>query len=47
MEISKEANSGFTPLYIACYNRHIEVVKYLEEHGADINKEENEGTTLL
>jgi len=30
-----------------CYNGHIEVVKYLVEHGADINKEDNKGWTPL
>jgi len=34
-------------LYIACQNVHIEVVKNLVEHGADINKEDNDGATPL
>ena len=30
-----------TPIYVACQNGHIEVVKYLVEHGANINKGNN------
>jgi len=30
---------GQTPLFIACKKGHINIVKYLAEHGADINKE--------
>ena len=34
MDVNKKANNGATSLYFACYEGHIEVVKYLVEHGA-------------
>ena len=34
-------------MFIACQNGHIEIVKYLVEHGADINKRNNDGWSPL
>ena len=36
-----------TPLYIACKNGNINVVKYLVENGADINKKNKDKWTPL
>ena len=36
-----------TPLYKACLNGNIHLVKYLVEHGADVNKENKNGETPL
>ncbi len=35
---SEDLNRKFTPLFVASFNGHIEIVKILLEHGADINK---------
>ena len=34
---------GRSPLYIACSNAHLEVVKALLEVGADANQQDKEG----
>lgn len=34
---------GYTALHRACYNNHVEVVKYLLEHGADVGARTNDG----
>jgi hypothetical protein len=36
-----KGQSGFTPLNAAARNGHLEIVKYLVEHGADIDKSDN------
>jgi len=36
--ISSYSNDGFTPLGLACYFGHLEIVKFLVNNGADINK---------
>ena len=36
-----------TPLYIACLNGNEVVVKYLVEHGTDVNKEESNETLMF
>jgi len=38
---NKEDTDGWIPLFIACQNGHIEIVKYLVQYKADINKEGN------
>jgi len=38
---------GVIPIFNACLSGNIHLVKYLVENGADINKEANNGTTLL
>jgi len=38
---------GWTPLFSACFERHINIVKYLVELGTNIDKEDNEGYTPL
>ena len=45
--IDKENKIGNTPLIIATYHKHVEIVKYLLEQGANINKKgEGEKTAL-
>jgi ankyrin repeat protein len=34
-EINIANKNGCTPLYLVLYNGHLEVVKFLYEHGAD------------
>ena len=47
VDINKEDDFQETPLYIACENGHLEVVKLLIKNGADINKaDENQATPL-
>lgn len=36
--INSYSSDGFTPLGLACYFGHLEIVKYLVNHGADVNK---------
>lgn len=36
--IHSYSSDGFTPLGLACYFGHLEIVKYLVNHGADVNK---------
>jgi len=38
LDINKESTEGWTPILNACEKGHIEIVKYLVEHGADIIK---------
>ena len=38
---------GFTPLFYVCEKGHIDIVKYLVEHGANINKEDKNDWTPL
>ena len=38
---------GWNPIYIPSQSGHVDVVKYLVEHGADINRETNDGYTPL
>jgi len=47
MDINIEDENGTTPLYFACEEGHIEVVKYLVKQGANINKRNNDGITPL
>ena len=49
VDINKANNDGWTPFYIACYNGHIDIVKYLLMCGReiDINKKDHEGKTAL
>ena len=46
-DANKANDNGETPLYIASYNGHVEVVKVLAESGADINKADSDGLTPL
>ncbi len=36
--INSYSSDGFTPLGLACYFGHLEIVQYLVNHGADVNK---------
>ena len=40
-------NDGSGPLYMATQNRHLPVVQYLLDQGADVNKSADGGTTPL
>ena len=40
-------NNGFTPLMIAVYYGHLEMVKYLVTAGANINAQDNKKHTVL
>lgn len=42
-----EANMGCTPLHYACFYKHIDVVKYLVEHGAPIDAINAAGRTPI
>lgn len=45
--INAEIFKGWTPLVVASYNQHIDIVKYLIELGADVNYSTAKGTTVL
>ena len=40
-------NGGITPIFNVCIGGHMIIIKYLVEHGTDINKEDNDGFTPL
>jgi ankyrin repeat protein len=40
-------NSGATPLYVAAYSGHLDVVRHLVEVGADKDHPQNSGETPL
>ena len=46
-DVKKANNDGWTPLYIAAENGHLEVIKLLIKKGADVNKADNCGWTSL
>jgi ankyrin repeat protein len=46
-DIEAKDGRGMTPLVWALLNRRLEVVKYLREHGADVNPKDKNGRTLL
>jgi len=35
------------PIFNACIGRYVTIIKYLMEHGPNINKEDNDGKTPL
>ncbi|KAL3269583.1 hypothetical protein HHI36_008647 [Cryptolaemus montrouzieri] len=45
--INAVSDTGSTPVRSACFMTHFEVVKYLVEHGADINQPNYNGGTCL
>ena len=47
VDIHQADKKGETPLYVACQNRHLELVKLLISYGADIHQTKNDGTTPL
>lgn len=46
-KINAVSDTGSTPVRSACFMTHLDVVKYLVEHGADINKANYNGGTCL
>ncbi len=46
-QINLQENTGVSPLYIACQNGHIDVVKELVASGAQIDLHENTGAFSL
>ncbi|OWZ23575.1 Serine/threonine protein kinase [Phytophthora megakarya] len=42
-----EGHLGWTPLMLATWNGHINVVRYLLDHGADVDAKDNGGSTAL
>ena len=44
---AKNGEAGFTPLHVAAEYKHVEVMKYLLGHGADVNARNNFETTPL
>ena len=47
MDINRVYASGKTPLFYVCKNGNSNLVHYLIEKGADINKEDNYGNIML
>lgn len=47
MNINEFTIEGYTPLYLAVSNGHIEIVKLLIEYGADLDVKCHEGETVL
>ena len=45
--MNKNDSIGYTPLYRASLNGHLEVVRALLAAGADVNKSDNYGATPL
>jgi ankyrin repeat protein len=46
-DIHRSNKHGFTPLLIAAYYGHTDLVQYLAENGADVNRQDNKGWTSL
>ena len=46
-DVNKSNNDGWTPLYIASADCHVDVVRALIDAGADVNKSNNDGWTPL
>jgi uncharacterized protein len=47
MNFDEKDRNGFTPLMVAVYYNHSEIVTYLCEKGANINTQDNDGRTAL
>ena len=45
--INAANEKGWTPLIVATYNNHLEIVRYLLVNGADLHARSNNGTNLL
>lgn len=45
--LNEKDDKGLTPLFCALLNGHVDIVKYLIEHGADVNAKDEHGWTLL
>ena len=46
-EVNHAAKNGFTALYGACRNGHVEAIRALVEAGADLSRADNNGFTPL
>jgi hypothetical protein len=45
--VNTENKYGSTPLILATYGRHLDIVEYLIDHGADVNVKNEDGNTPL
>jgi ankyrin repeat protein len=46
-DVNAEGEDGWTALFVACYDRHLQLVKELLEHGADVDAKDFAGATPL
>lgn len=47
VSINQKTVNEHSPLVVACYHEHFEIVKLLIENGADINAVNSKGTTVF
>jgi ankyrin repeat protein len=47
LEIDIQNNLGWTPLVVAAFNQHHELVKFLLESGANVNHQSKKGTSVF
>ena len=49
MDVTRPNNNGWTPMWLACFDAHLEIVQWLHEHGAamDVTRPDNEGGTPM
>ena len=46
-EVDRADEDGFTPLYIACQNGHVDAARLLLEKGAEVDRATKKGSTPL
>ena len=47
IKMDKAMDGGYTPLYMACREGHLEIAQLLVENGVDMNKADDDGRTPL
>ena len=49
MDVTRPRDDGWTPMFIACFYGHFEIVQWLHTHGAamDVTRPSNKGTTPM